>query len=127
VKSGKDFGYDIKQVCQGCKRTVAFTNENVIASVAFMATVAIEAMKGNQLDLFYAIKKNLSDFYTHDLIWSDFVRSLWELQEALDLSKGFSDDVITYMERNSAEIIDTIERIPGDRSSIWLKMKYDNL
>jgi len=113
-KETRDFGYDLKQILQGCTRTVAFSNINVVATVSFLTTVGMYMLNINQPGPFHDIKSQVQGFATGRIDWAEFVRIYWDMQKKLNLSNAFADEVITHVEYKSYAIMGYVDRLPLD-------------
>lgn len=113
-KDTRDYGCDLKQILQGCNRTVAFSNLNVVATVSFLTTIGMYMLKINQSGPFYDIKSQVQGFATGRIDWAEFVRIYWDMQKKLNLSDVFADEVITRIEYKSYAIMNYVDRLPLD-------------
>ena len=113
----RDIGYDIKQVLQGCIRTVPYSNKNVVASVGFVCTMAMLMLKTNNSEsiaVFREIKECVCSFSIGVISWSDFVRLIWDNQKKLNISNSFHDAIITHIEEMALDAMDYLDAVPGD-------------
>lgn len=111
---GQDFANDLNYMLKGTKRTTAFTNENVVATVAYMSHIGMIFKEINQPDFHLKYQVLITLFATSKMSWMEFVTSFRTAQSQFLISKEFSDELINHVEVYSKYIMKQIPIIYGD-------------